>query len=371
MPGSRSPVALPERDPLARPRSRVYVIAAVATSSVTPTNDGLVAATSPRLRRFAWAVLAYNLLVVAWGAFVRATGSGAGCGAHWPLCNGEVVPRPKTLETVIELSHRVTSGISVIFVVALYVAARRALPRGHLARRASLAAMLFSFGEALIGGVLVLLELVAHEKSIKRAFSSMLHLGNTFLLLAALVLAAWLLGKPGSGKVETDERRPGEAGAVLVRLVGVAAVGALLAVAATGAIAALGDTLFPVTSLREGLAQDLSPASHAFLRLRALHPLLAIGSAATVLASVALFRVARPAPRVLALSRVLAAAYLAQIGLGLLNLVLLAPVWMQLVHLLFADVVWIALVLLVWETIWGEGRSFARAEPASTRAAAA
>jgi heme A synthase len=323
-------------------------------------------------------VLAYNLLVVAWGAFVRATGSGAGCGAHWPLCNGEVVPRPKSLETVIELSHRVTSGISVLFVAALYVAARRALPRGHLARRASLAALLFSLGEALIGGVLVLLELVAHEKSIKRAFSSMLHLGNTFFLLAALVLAAWFLRGPAPSRVPAAPRESvgllsiAEEGRTLVRLAAFVATGSLFAVGVTGAIAALGDTLFPAASLREGLAQDLSPASHIFLRLRAIHPLLAVASAATVLSSVALFRAVRPAPRVLALSRVFAATFLAQVGLGLLNLLLLAPVWMQLVHLLVADLVWISLVLLVWETIWGEGPAFAgaRARAASPAATA-
>ena len=326
-----------------------------------------------RLHGFAWGVLAYNLLVVAWGAFVRATGSGAGCGAHWPLCNGEVVPRPKRLETVIELSHRVTSGISVLLVVALYVVARRAVPQGHRARRASLAAMLFSFGEALIGGALVLLELVAHEKSIKRAVSSVLHLGNTFFLLGALVLAAWslrdeLLGR-ASPAPPSGAREPG---AVLVRLVAFVAMGAVLAIGATGAIAALGDTLFPVASLREGLAQDLSPTAHVFLRLRALHPLFAVGAAAALIASAALFRVARPAPRVLAFSRVLAASFLVQLGLGLLNVVLLAPVWMQLVHLLSADVVWLSLVLLVWETIWGEGLRAARAsEDAEVRAAAA
>lgn len=335
-----------------------------------------VAPVSRRVSRFAWGVLAYNLLVVAWGAFVRASGSGAGCGAHWPLCNGEVVPRPKRLETVIELSHRVTSGVSVLLVLALYLVLRRALPRGHVARRASLAAMLLSFGEALIGGALVLLELVAHEKSLKRAVSSVLHLGNTFLLLAALVLAAWLLRDAALARAPSAPplRAAREPAALLVRVVAAVAMGALLAIGATGAIAALGDTLFPASSLREGMMQDISPTAHAFLRLRALHPLLAVGSAAALIASTALFRVLRPAPRVLRLSRVLTACFLTQLGLGLLNLVLLAPVWMQLVHLLAADVVWMSLVLLVWETIWGEGRALARAraaEDAAPRAATA
>ncbi len=339
---------------------------AVTTLAPPESSVEIQGAAPRRLARFAWWVLAYNLLVVAWGAFVRATGSGAGCGAHWPLCNGEIVPRPKRIETIIELSHRVTSGISVVVVVALYVLARRALPRGHLARRSALLAMLFSFGEALIGGVLVLLELVAHDKSIKRAFSSILHLGNTFFLLAALVLTAWVM-RPKSNAPPASTARPGGA---LVRFAAFAACGSLLAIAATGAIAALGDTLFPASSLREGLAQDLSPTAHVFLRLRALHPFLAIASAATVLASVALFRVVRPAPRVLMLSRMLAGAFLGQLALGLLNVALLAPVWMQLLHLLVADVVWLSLVLLAWETIWGEGRVY-EARPASAEEARA
>ncbi len=43
--------------------------------------------------RYAWGVLLWNVLVALWGAYVRATGSGAGCGSHWPTCNGEILPR--------------------------------------------------------------------------------------------------------------------------------------------------------------------------------------------------------------------------------------------------------------------------------------
>ena len=51
--------------------------------------------TELRLNRFAklaWAVVAVNLLVIVWGAYVRASFSGDGCGDHWPLCNGQVIP---------------------------------------------------------------------------------------------------------------------------------------------------------------------------------------------------------------------------------------------------------------------------------------
>src|SRR5215467_12703113 len=81
-----------------------------------------------RVSAFAWGVLAYNVAVIAWGAFVRASGSGAGCGRHWPLCNGEVVPRPTSVATVIEATHRATSGLALVGVVGLLVATIVVLP---------------------------------------------------------------------------------------------------------------------------------------------------------------------------------------------------------------------------------------------------
>src|SRR5204862_3551323 len=85
--------------------------------------------------RYAWAVVAYNVAVVLWGAFVRATGSGAGCGNHWPLCNGAIAPQSPTLATIIEFTHRATSGVDLVLVAILAWWAFRAFPRGHPARR--------------------------------------------------------------------------------------------------------------------------------------------------------------------------------------------------------------------------------------------
>lgn len=286
-------------------------------------------------------MLAYNLLVIAWGAFVRATGSGAGCGRHWPLCNGEVVPTPKSVATLIEVSHRATSGIALVAVVALAVACVRRLPRGHRARRSAIWSGVFIVGEALIGAGLVLFELVAHDASMKRALSMVLHLGNTFLLLASLSLTAWWLTKG-----EPEER--GKAPLALRGALGVA-LGGVLLLAASGAIAALGDTLFPARSLAEGLRQDLSPVAHAFLRLRLLHPMIALATGVVVLAVAGAVRIVHTEPRVRSLSRLATILFVAQFVAGLVNVTLLAPVAMQLVHLLLADATWIALVLLAWE----------------------
>jgi heme A synthase len=305
-----------------------------------------------KLATFAWSVLAYNLLVIAWGAFVRASGSGAGCGRHWPLCNGEVVPHPKSVATIIEASHRATSGLALIAVVVLMIWALVTLPRGHRARRASIVSTVFIFGEALIGAGLVLFELVAHDASMKRGLSMILHLGNTFLLLGALTITAWTATveptvEPRSKQARTPWVRPLVFGSLL----------AILFLGSSGAIAALGDTLFPVASLREGLAQDLSPLAHVFLRLRVLHPFIALGSGVLVFVTASVVRATSTSPRVRWFARTLTILFVTQFGIGLLNMSLLAPVPMQLVHLLFADATWIALVLMGWEALYAPAQS--------------
>lgn len=309
----------------------------------------VVPAARRRLATFAWSVLAYNLAVVAWGAFVRATGSGAGCGRHWPLCNGEVLPRPKGIATVIELTHRVTSGLALLLVLGLLVAIVRTMPKGHRSRRAAGWSMGFMVAEALLGAGLVLFELVAHDTSMKRALSMVLHLNNTFFLLASLVLtAAWVTPawEARGDEVTAAPERPG----LLRGLLGFALL-CVLAVGASGALAALGDTLFPARSLREGIAAELSPFAHAFVRLRVLHPVLAVGSGLVVVATSAAARALCPRPRVVTLSRALTLVFCVQLCLGLLNVRLLAPVWLQLVHLLVADLTWLLLVLAAAEAI--------------------
>src|ERR1044071_4013704 len=118
-----------------------------------------------RFARYAWGVLAYNVAVVLWGAYVRATGSGAGCGNHWPLCNGEVTPHSPAIATLIEFTHRATSGISLALVGLLVVWAFRAYPRRHRVRLGAALSLVFLLTEALIGAALVLLEHVAKNTS--------------------------------------------------------------------------------------------------------------------------------------------------------------------------------------------------------------
>lgn len=306
------------------------------------------------LPRFAWAVVAWNVLVIAWGAFVRATGSGAGCGRHWPTCQGVVVPRAPALETVIEFTHRATSGLSLLLVVALVAWTWRALPSGHPARRAAAASLALILVEALLGAGLVLFGLVARDASPARGWVMAVHLTNTLLLLGALVWTADWSGRPAGPPAPRRGRLRLELG-----LAGLA----LVAAGASGAVAALGDTLYPATSLAEGLRQDLGASGSLLLRLRLLHPPIAV-AAALALAWVArrtAEAVGAPAERVALAATVLAGA---QVLAGLVNLALLAPVWMQLVHLVLADLAWIALALLA-------ARALAPGSPGGAAAAAA
>jgi heme a synthase len=319
-----------------------------------------------RLARFGWGVLAYNLAVIAWGAYVRATRSGAGCGAHWPLCNGEVIPQSPNVEMLVEFSHRLTSGVALAAVVVLTIWTWRACAAGHPARRSSAWAMIFVVTEAGVGAALVLFRLVADNPSTTRALFMSVHLANTFLLLACLALTGWWLTpagafagtEAGATGIPAGRRRPGDGGATTI-LVGQASVlarpglvlrfwsgaAAILAAGISGAVAALGDTLFPSASLAQALGADLSPTSHLLIRLRLLHPAIAIVvAAALVIMGMRFGLEARGAPRTLGFA--LAGFAVMQVLVGFANVLLLAPVWMQMVHLLAADTLWVTFVLL-------------------------
>jgi len=286
--------------------------------------------------RFAVFSVVYNLLVIAWGAFVRATGSGAGCGDHWPMCNGEVVPRAPEIETIIELIHRVTSGGALILAVVLVVGAVRAWPKGSAARRWAWTTLAFMIVEALVGAAIVLLRMTGQDDSVGRAVVMGIHLVNTLLLLASMVLVAWVAAGKPAPRLSSDRN----AGVLL----GVSLVG-MLVLGASGGITALGDTLFPAESLAEGLAQDLSPTAHFLVRLRIFHPIIAIVVGGFTIV-VAMFTGLSRSDGVRRFALTLVGLIIGQVLVGGLNVILLAPVWMQLFHLLMADFVWITLVLL-------------------------
>lgn len=286
--------------------------------------------------KYAWGTLIFNIAVILWGAYVRATGSGAGCGAHWPTCQGEVLPRAPQIETLVELSHRVTSGLAFLLVVAMLIWAYRAFPKKHPVRLGATLSMVLMVTEALVGAGLVLFELVAYNESVARVYAVSTHLVNTFLLLAALTLTAWWAS--GGKRISLKPMRP----AGWATLVGMLAV---LVLGVTGAITALGDTLFPAGSLAEGIAQDFEPTAHFLIRLRVWHPVIAIFTGVYLLV-LAQYLLGNAENSVRTAARVLLGVFVAQLVIGGVNLVLLVPVWSQMLHLLAADSVWVVLVIL-------------------------
>jgi heme A synthase len=286
-----------------------------------------------RFAKFSWGVLGYNVLVILWGAFVRATGSGAGCGSHWPTCHGEIIPRPQSVETLIEFAHRATSGIALLAVLAMFIWAFRTYPRKHVVRLGASLSLFFILTEALVGAGLVLFEWVAHNTSVARAISMAVHLVNTFLLLASLALTAWW----ASGGATFRLRGQGKVLHMLVT--GLLAV---LVVGMTGAVIALGDTLF----LGLGIQPEESPLVRTLIAIRPVHPIVAV--LAGLYLSVMGIRVLnlRPNLGVARLVMTLMMLYVVQLVAGAVNVALKAPVWMQLVHLLLSDALWVVLVLL-------------------------
>lgn len=304
-----------------------------------------------RFAAFAWGALAYNLLVILWGAYVRASGSGAGCGSHWPLCNGQVLPRGAETATLIEFSHRLTSGLALLLALATLAWAWRAYPRGHRVRLGAGLSMFFMITEALVGAGLVLFGLTADDASGARAISLGVHLVNTFLLIASIALTAWW----ASGGPAVRLRGQG----LLAPAFGLALLG-VVAVGATGAITALGDTLFPAGSLREGLQQDFAPTAHFLIQLRVVHPIMAALVGALTIGVGLLAASRRPSPTTRRLARALIGLFLAQLLVGIANVALLAPIAIQLVHLLMADLVWLALVLAAASALADEAYAPAR-----------
>jgi heme a synthase len=293
---------------------------------------------------FAWFVVLYNITVIVWGAYVRATGSGAGCGSHWPLCNGEFIPGTLQTQTVIEFTHRVSSALSLVLVVILLIWCWRSTLKGDWPRYSAVAAAVLLFNEAFLGALLVLLDHVAGlDRSATHALFLCLHFGNTLLLLAALALTArWLSNRNGRLAMV---RRPYQTIAIGLGLVSVMVIGM------TGSLASLADTLFPADSLRRAVVEDLSTSSHILLRLRVLHPV------AAVIGSIYVLWLFRTLWRKQERSPWMPVTLTAQIALGTMNVILLAPVWLQMAHLLVAEIFWILFVLASTDQLFANQRS--------------
>jgi cytochrome c oxidase assembly protein subunit 15 len=290
---------------------------------------------SKRFSTWAWFYTAYLVGVILFGAWVRISHSGAGCGAHWPLCDGEIIPTAPSAEKIIEYTHRLTSGLCGILSIALSLWAWRLFGARSKACMAAMLTLLFVIFEGAIGAGLVLGELVADDSSVARALVIVLHLTNTLMLTGCAAATAYF-GKNPQSPARLSKHRG------LLFTMG----GLLTVTAMTGAVTALGDTLFPVQvgadgSLLARVAAELGPSQHLLVRLRILHPLFAVASGLVLLFGFDRLRGTTAgswakAGLILTVS---------QLGIGLLNIILAAPGFMQLLHLGLAQCLWVALVM--------------------------
>lgn len=283
-----------------------------------------------RLVRYAWFVLFFNIGVILLGALVRATGSGAGCGNSWPTCEGELLPELSG-DTAIEFTHRAASGFALVLVLALLWWVRQVVPQGNPARTGALVSLVAVVGEALIGAMIVLASWVGDDESVARAVAVPLHLVNTLVLLAALTMTIFWVS--GGGRLDINANR----GAFRWVLLGGIA---LILISATGAVTALADTLFP----KDGIGLDLESGSHFLTRLRIIHPVLAVATAAIAWWKLGTRARSPEARAVVGLVGVMLVT-------GSINVALGVPVWMQLFHLALADALWISYVLLAAKTL--------------------
>ncbi len=289
--------------------------------------------------KYAWFNVGYLVLVILWGMVVRATGSGAGCGRHWPTCNGEVVPRPENVATMIEFSHRLTSALAGLFVLVLLAWAwrQRSGDNGKLIWRGAILSFVFILIEGAIGAALVLLELVENNASVWRAGMHAIHLLNTYVLLMWVVLTAWAAIVP---QVRLQMTRT----AWLL----VAAAVAMGVLSAAGAVTALGDTLFLSGALAEQMGEE-NAARHFLVQLRVIHPVMAVFVSLFLLAVGGWLHNRAHTASTQRFASAMMSIVVLQVLVGLFTIVLRAPLFMQISHLLLADLLWITLLVLIFE----------------------
>ena len=302
---------------------------------------------------FAWATLVFTLLVVIWGGYVSASGAGDGCGDSWPLCGNllEASTTTPPVDTLVELTHRLTSGLALLAVVALTLWSRRRFPSRHRARYWAALALLFMVVESLLGAALVIFRLVDVNVSLARALIQPVHLTNTYLLMGSLACAAWWSGPRRS--LPGASRRRG-ARLVIAALVGVVVLSAF------GTAASLASTVFPSESFLDGVRSDFTRDAHYLIKLRIVHPIaaLAFGGYLFWLGR----RLGQEQPGGMGFQyHVVTGIFTTQVGVGLLDAVLLAPLGLQMAHLLLAHALWISLLAL-WLGLVSEPLALERPE---------
>lgn len=275
-----------------------------------------------KLSTFSLGLYVYTLFIILWGAWVRISKSGDGCGDSWPLCDGSLIPEAKTIATWIEFGHRLTTGLFGLLVIYLYFWIRKKYPKENLFIRVSTYMLLLTVFEALVGAMLVKLGLVAGNDSFYRVMIMSLHQVSS-LLLSGSIAWIYLYVKKGNAKALFD------------RYFYITSF-LFFFIVMLGPLASLSATLFPTESLLQGLMGELSIDAHWVIEWRSIHPFFASTIGGFLIYFTWLNYVKEKDLSYLYVLRIFAVA----IFFGAFTLLFLYPVWMKLTHLLIAHLIW-------------------------------
>ncbi|MDE0119741.1 MAG: COX15/CtaA family protein [Bdellovibrionales bacterium] len=282
--------------------------------------------------------LCFCLLVILWGAWVRISHSGDGCGQSWPSCQGQyLIDSGEQQKTWIEWIHRATSSLFGIMVIWLFIWSFLKFPFRHPVSKSVLCIFLFTISEALIGAGLVLAGLTGDNTSPARVLVMNLHLLNSVLLVSSLFICWRLsLGKKFSFFNRMNEGSDRLSKALFLFV--------FFLIAFFGSVSSLASSLFPSPSLLEGLALDFNPDSPWLIRLRWLHPFLALSFGGAFLYYY-FFQDKREKGTRTVLQKIFIVCVSLTLFSGLMNLLLLSPVFLKLVHLLIVYLLVMSFIL--------------------------
>ena len=214
-----------------------------------------------KVESYAKAGLLLSIASILAGAFVRATGSGDGCGATWPTCKGKIIPALSDTSELIEFSHRSVSGVLLVVTLIIFAKTRK-FQKDSLVRIVTNYLTFFVIFEALIGAVIVIFEWVGLNSSLPRIIAVPIHLVNTFGLLGSYAILYKIL----QDDLQNIKNMFNKNFLLISSL--------FLLSGATGSITALADVLFPSASFVEGFLADFDRTSEVLTRLRILHPII-------------------------------------------------------------------------------------------------
>ena len=279
-----------------------------------------------KVESYAKAGLSLSIASILAGAFVRATGSGDGCGATWPTCKGKIIPSLLDTSELIEFSHRSVSGVLLVVTLIIFAKTRK-FQKDSLVRIVTNYLTFFVIFEALIGAVIVIFEWVGLNSSLPRIIAVPIHLVNTFGLLGSYAILYKIL----QDDLQNIKNMFNKNFLLISSL--------FLLSGATGSITALADVLFPSASFVEGFLADFDRTSEVLTRLRILHPIIS----STL--SIVLYVYATGIRKKYNVSvKPLQILILIAVFLGVINVLSNIVLPLSILHLAIADFLWISYI---------------------------